>query len=47
MGKIEHAIDVLTDTDVTGIAIADILHFKRSSISNIKNALKLNNFNIR
>jgi imidazole glycerol phosphate synthase subunit HisF len=35
-------MDVIKVADVDAIAIADILHYKRSTIKNIKNFLRIN-----
>jgi imidazole glycerol-phosphate synthase subunit HisF len=42
VGKEEHIMDVIKVADVDAIAIADILHYKRSTIKNIKNFLRIN-----
>jgi cyclase len=42
VGKEEHILDVIKVADIDAIAIADILHYKRSTIKNIKNFLRIN-----
>ena len=47
MGKIEDVCDALDLIQVDGFAIADILHFNRSTISEIKANLKFHKVNVR
>jgi cyclase len=42
VGKEGDILDVMKVADVDAIAIADILHYKRSTIKNIKNFLRIN-----
>jgi cyclase len=42
VGKEGDILDVMKVADVDAIAIADILHYKRSNIKNIKNFLRIN-----
>ena len=41
-GKVEHIEQLVANTDVSGIALASILHYKLDTISNIKNQLNSN-----
>lgn len=44
MGTHEHAISLLNETNLSGIAMADILHFKRSDLSSIRASLNEQGF---
>lgn len=39
MGKLSDGVDLIKQTDVSAIAIADLIHYKRASISDVKNEL--------
>ena len=46
-GNIHHISDVAKETDITGIAIASILHYKILNISKIKNELNKYDIDVR
>jgi len=47
MGKHEDLIQVVNQCNVDAVAVADILHYKRTSINEIKNSAKLAGLNMR
>ena len=46
MGSIEHAIDLLQNVTVDGLAIADFFHYERGKIGDLKQSLLQNNFEV-
>ena len=40
IGEESHVLEVVKETNVDAIAIADMFHYKRSSIKKVKNYLK-------
>ena len=47
MGCIEHALELLQFSSVSGFSIADILHYNRSTIDEIRDQLIDNKYNVR
>jgi cyclase len=47
MGTPEHLLDLYNSTNVSGVAIADILHYNRSNYSEIRSYAKSNGINVR
>jgi cyclase len=47
MGKIEDAVDVITKGRVDAVAMADILHYKRATISDIRSVAKQSGLCVR
>lgn len=47
MGSIDHSIDLIQNSAISGISMADILHYNRISLDEIKQKLKHNKFNVR
>jgi cyclase len=46
-GKVEHIEQLVENTDVSGIALASILHYKLDTISSIKNRINSKNSTFR
>jgi cyclase len=47
LGSIPHLLDLTSSSDVSGIAMADVLHYERLSLSNIRDAALLAGLNVR
>lgn len=47
MGKIEHLIDVVNKGNADAVAVADILHYDRKTVFEIKNEVKKKNIEMR
>ena len=47
IGEESHVLEVVKETNVDAIAIADMFHYKRSSIKKVKNYLKKNKIKVR
>ena len=47
MGKIEHLIDVVNNGNADAVAVADILHYDRKTVFEIKNEVIKNNIEMR
>ena len=47
MGDLSHATDLIKNCSVSGFSMADILHYSRSTVNDIRNNLIQNNFNVR
>ena len=47
IGEESHVLKVVKETNVDAIAIADMFHYKRSSIKKVKNYLKKNKIKVR
>lgn len=47
IGEESHVLEVVKETNVDGIAIADMFHYNRSTIKKLKNYLKKNKIKVR
>lgn len=47
MGRMDHLIDLLEQTDIDAIAIANVLHYETISLSDIREQLKKMNIEVR
>lgn len=47
MGKVDDFVDVVKNCDVSAVAMADILHYNRSEVQDIRTIAKNNNINVR
>ena len=47
MGNLEHLGKVIEESSADAVAMADILHYERSTIEDIRSYCLNNNFNVR
>ena len=47
MGSTDHFLKVVQESSADAVAMADVLHFNKLSISDIRNNAEENNLNVR
>lgn len=47
MGSIQHSVELIENSSISGFSMADILHYNRMSVSEIRNDLVNKKFNVR